>query len=276
MALIATDLLVINRGGVDYKAPASELPEFDSSALETLIQANADNIASNADAISKLKLGSLTDVNAIGSTNQVLTQLADGSFGLATIAIPEALHPKGFINVENAAPADPAHGDIYIQHKDDQSSAIADASFTGISGKTIKEGTFVIFGVDDYWHAGGNAVSTSETPDLQTVINEGGVFTNGTITAKSPNANYAMEDTCFIGIDTATLSEESGDGHDLSSVRGIQLLKKDKGLFNQTVKILTNGNAYFENSVESAEFIGDGSKLTGVMPLDLRTLPALS
>ena len=222
MAIIATDLLVINRGGVDYKAPASELPEFDSSALEALIQANADaidaletdvetnadninknkdaiiynkdnidryahdianneeaiynlytvvvpglesNIDSNADAISKLTLGSLTDVNATGSTDQVLTQLADGSFGLTTIAVPEVLEAKGFINVADAAPADPAHGDIYIQHQDDESSAVADASFTGISGRTIKEGTFVIFGNDDEWHAGGNAISTQVQSD---------------------------------------------------------------------------------------------------------------
>ena len=186
MAIIATDLLVVNRGGVDYKAPASELPEFDSSALEALIQANADaidaletdveanaasiatnktDIASNADAISKLKLGSLTDVNATGSTDQVLTQLADGSFGLTTIAVPEVLEAKGFINVADAAPADPAHGDTYIQHQDDESSAVADASFTGISGRTIKEGTFVIFGNDDEWHAGGNANSTQVQSD---------------------------------------------------------------------------------------------------------------
>ena len=186
MAIIATDLLVVNRGGVDYKAPASELPEFDSSALEALIQANADaidaletdveanaasiatnktDIASNADAISKLKLGSLTDVNATGSTDQVLTQLADGSFGLTTIAVPEVLEAKGFINVADAAPADPAHGDTYIQHQDDESSAVADASFTGISGRTIKEGTFVIFGNDDEWHAGGNAASTQVQSD---------------------------------------------------------------------------------------------------------------
>ena len=186
MAIIATDLLVINRGGVDYKAPASELPEFDSfdleklildnadaiGALETDVKANADSIAdnktdiaSNADAISKLKLGSLTDVNATGSTDQVLTQLADGSFGLTTIAVPEALHPKGFINVADAAPANPEHGDIYIQHQDDESSAIAEASFTGIAGRTIKEGTFVVFGVDDEWHAGGNAVSTQVQSD---------------------------------------------------------------------------------------------------------------
>ena len=218
MAIITTDLLVINRGGVDYKAPASELPEFDSSALEVLIQANADaidvletdveananhiatnktdiatnktdiatnktdidtnktdiatnktdiatnkaDIASNADAISKLTLGSLTDVNATGSTNQVLTQLADGSFGLTTIAVPETLHPKGFINVADAAPADPVHGDLYIQSPSD---AVADNSFTGIAGETISEGSYVVFGADDEWHTGGNANSTQVQSD---------------------------------------------------------------------------------------------------------------
>ena len=219
MAIIATDLLVINRGGIDYKAPASELPEFDSSALEALIQANADaidaletdveanaadiatntadiatnktdiatnktdiasnaaditnlqtvvvpglesDIGDNADAISKLTLGSLTDVNATGSTDQVLTQLADGSFGLTTIAVPETLHPKGFINVVDAAPADPEHGDLYIQSPSD---AVADNSFTGIAGETISDGSYVVFGADDEWHAGGNANSTQVQSD---------------------------------------------------------------------------------------------------------------
>ena len=183
MAIIATDLLVVNRGGIDYKAPASELPEFDSSALEVLIQANAAAIAaletdvetnandiatnktditSNTNAISQLKLGSLTDVNATGSTDQVLTQLADGSFGLTTIAVPETLHPKGFINVVDPAPSDPEHGDLYIQSPSD---AVADNSFTGIAGQTISEGSYVVFGVDDEWHSGGNANSTQVQSD---------------------------------------------------------------------------------------------------------------
>ncbi len=42
MAILGTDLLVVNRGGIDYKAPASALPEFDSSELEELIAAKAN------------------------------------------------------------------------------------------------------------------------------------------------------------------------------------------------------------------------------------------
>ena len=202
MAIQGTDYLVVNRGGVDYKALASTLPEFDSSDLEALITANAtaidalqtavstntgniainagnisinanaietnsDDISTNASEIGTLKttienleLDDLTDVNTSGSTDQVLTLLADGSFGFTTIAIPEVIQPKGFIDVSEPAPADPAHGDTYIQHKDDETAAVASNSFTGISGQSIDEGTFVIFGIDDEWHAGGNANST--------------------------------------------------------------------------------------------------------------------
>ena len=118
----------------------------------------------------------------------------------------------------------------------------------------------------------------SETPDLEAVIAEGGVFKTGAINAEGPAAGMAMSDTAFFIRDTLTLTPESGDGHDPGSVRGIQCLVADSNEFmgyRQTIKLLTNGNGYFEGSVESGEFIGDGSKLTGVMPLDLRTLPAL-
>jgi len=228
MAIQGTDYLVVNRGGVDYKALVSTLPEFDATDLEALIAANAQaisdlagdvsnnttnigtnaasittnaaaiatnatdiatnaaaiatnagnitsnttNISSNATdisnletALASLELDDLTDVNTAGSADQVLTLLADGSFGFTTIAIPEVIQPKGFIDVSDPAPSSPAHGDTYIQHRDDEADAVADASFVGIAGRTVSEGTFVIFGIDDEWHAGGNANSTQVQAD---------------------------------------------------------------------------------------------------------------
>ena len=76
---------------------------------------------------------------------------------LPEIIIPESLHPSGFIDVSQPAPANPEHGDIYIQHRNDLADAVADSSFAGIAGRTVNEGQFVMFGVDDLWHAGGDA-----------------------------------------------------------------------------------------------------------------------
>ena len=82
-------------------------------------------------------------------------------------AIPDSLHPKGFINVDDPAPANPEVGDIYIQHKDDVSDGISDASFApGIpTGTAVEEGTFVMYGADLQWHAGGNSNSTQVQSD---------------------------------------------------------------------------------------------------------------
>jgi hypothetical protein len=107
-----------------------------------------------------LALGDLTDVNdADANPGEVLVQLQDGTYGFKDIAeLPAAVHPKGFIQVKETAPADPEAGDLYIQHDPtgvDLNGQVADASFVGIAGETIEEGTFVFFGADDQWHAGG-------------------------------------------------------------------------------------------------------------------------
>ena len=108
-------------------------------------------------------------------------------------------------------------------------------------------------------------VPESEAPDLEAVLAGGGVFENGQILAKGAATSYAMEDTCFVGVDTATLSEESGDGHDINSVRGIQLVKKEQGNYNQTVKILTSGDAYFRGYVQSTSMIANASTVGGLV-----------
>ena len=106
-----------------------------------------------------------TDGTNVGSFS--VNQESNTEIILPDAVIPDSLHPKGFINVDDPAPANPEHGDIYIQHKNDLSDGVADASFDpGIpTGTTVEEGTFVMFGVDDLWHAGGNANSTQVQAD---------------------------------------------------------------------------------------------------------------
>lgn len=108
----------------------------------------------------KLALGDLTDVNdADANAGEVLYKKEDGSYGFTDIAeLPSVVHPKGFIQVKEPAPADPEAGDLYIQHDPngiDLNGQVADASFVGIAGTTVEEGTYVFFGADDQWHAGG-------------------------------------------------------------------------------------------------------------------------
>lgn len=111
----------------------------------------------------ELALNDLTDVSDTdASEGDVLTKLADGTYGFKDIAeLPAAVHPKGFIEVKDAAPADPVAGDLYIQHDETGNTLeqVADASFVGIAGETIVEGSFVLFGADGEWHAGGSVAN---------------------------------------------------------------------------------------------------------------------
>ena len=70
--------------------------------------------------------------------------------------VPNAVNPRGFIDVSGTAPSNPNQGDLYIQHRNDLADVVADASFVGIAGETITDGTYVLFGSDDEWLAGGN------------------------------------------------------------------------------------------------------------------------
>ena len=70
--------------------------------------------------------------------------------------VPNAVNPRGFIDVSQTAPASPNQGDLYIQHRDDSADVVADTSFVGIAGQTITDGTYILFGTDDEWLAGGN------------------------------------------------------------------------------------------------------------------------
>lgn len=140
MTLSSSDLFIINRSGTDFSV-------------------SWDQIFTEVDANITIGDGTITikdsDGNVVGSftTNQD----GDADIVLPQVVIPDSLHPKGFINVKDPAPAGPEHGDIYIQYNDGNGDVTADASFApGITG-VVEEGTFVIFGVDDNWHAGGQA-----------------------------------------------------------------------------------------------------------------------
>ena len=111
----------------------------------------------------------ITEHNGTEVGQFTVNQEGDVTIKLPEIDIPEALHPKGFIDVEDPAPVDPEHGDIYIQHHDGNDDVTADESFApGITG-TVDEGVFVIYGNDDEWHAGGQSAPTQMQSDYDEI-----------------------------------------------------------------------------------------------------------
>ena len=148
MTLANSDLFLVNRGGTDYNVTFEK------------VMADIDGLITIGD-------GEITLTESDGTPVGKFTvnQAGDATIALPQVVIPESLHPKGFINVEDTAPT-AAHGDIYIQHDaNDPVAKTPDASFDGLQGQTVEEGVFVVFGVDDKWHAGGQANPTVEQTD---------------------------------------------------------------------------------------------------------------
>ena len=224
MAIQNDDLILVNRGGVDYKAKIEELPtgngDVDLSEYAKLNDTDQDIIANN------VKVSYLTATADIETERGYF--IGDGS-KLTNL-------PVGDIDLSGYALVDHQH----------------EADDIDLSG----------YALVDHQH------EASETPNLQAVVTEGGTFTKGFITARGAAAGFAIMDTYFSIIDLGQLSPESGDGHDMNSVRGIQLLFPDpeeSSGYRQTIKLLTNGNAYFEN-VETKELTtSHDSAINGVV-----------
>lgn len=142
------DLFLLNRNGTDYSV-------------------SWEKIFADIDSNITIGDGKITvqdyDGTEIGSftTNQA----GNGTITLPQVVIPESLHPKGFINVSEPAPSNPEHGDLYVHTNEGGGEVVADASFgPGITG-TVEEGVFVIFGIDDKWHSGGQSNPTQVQSD---------------------------------------------------------------------------------------------------------------
>ena len=191
--------------------------------------------------------GKITINNYDGSEVGTFTvnQSANTTIALPEVKIPESLHPMGFIDVSQPAPANPVHGDIYIQHRNDLTDVVASASFAGLAGRTVKEAQFVMFGVDDLWHAGGDAMPTdvqsdwaqTDTTDAAFILNKPATFPpsshvhsyndltdkptigNGALTIKNSNGSVAGTFTANqVGATDITLPAGfSGNYNDLAN-----------------------------------------------------------
>jgi hypothetical protein len=149
MTLINSDFFLVNRSGTDFKVQYSDLEASIVGAVDA--PGNGKITINQADGTA---VGSFT-VNQDGDTQIALPQ----------VVIPEALNPLGFIDVSNTAPLNPTHGDLYIQHRKDEEDGVADPTFTGLSGRAVAQGQFVVFGKDNVWHAGGQAAPTEVQAD---------------------------------------------------------------------------------------------------------------
>ena len=186
MTIANTDLFLVNRGGTDYSV-------------------SWDKLFADIDSNITIGDGKITITESDGTPVGEFTVNQDGDLTIALpqVVIPESLHPKGFINVGNPAPTNPEHGDIYVQSSGGAGAVTADASFApGITG-TVEEGVFVIFGVDDKWHAGGQANPTQ----VQSDWNETDVTNPGYIQNK-PNLQTEIDNKAGDG----AINVEAGVG----------------------------------------------------------------
>jgi hypothetical protein len=148
MTLSNSDLFLVNRGNTDFSVSFEKV----MADIDSLITIGDGKIT-------------LTESDGTKVGEFTVNQAGDLTIALPQVVIPESLHPKGFINVGQPAPADPEHGDIYIQSTGGAGTVTADGSFApGITGE-VEEGVFIIFGVDDLWHAGGQANPTTVQTD---------------------------------------------------------------------------------------------------------------
>ena len=178
MTLTNSDLFLVSRGGTDYSI-------------------SYDKIFADIDGSITIGDGTITIKQADGTTVGSFTtnQAGNATITLPQVVIPESLHPKGFINVEDPAPANPVHGDIYVQHDAlNPVDKVADASFVGMAGQTVGEGVFVIFGVDDKWHAGGQANQVQTQADwAETDVTEAAFIKNKPAIPQPKNGAIKIE-----------------------------------------------------------------------------------
>ena len=217
-------------------------------------------------------LDDLNDVTAAGNEGDYLVKLADGTHGFTALPTPPSLHPMGYIDVSEPAPANPTVGDFYQQHRDDLGDAVASANFVGIVGETAVEGQAVLYGADNQWHLGTSGTPAQKQADYaQTDVNEvdyiknkpvigGGVvaLTNSTTNQVIGDFNVNQENNKEIGIPIF-----SGDYDDLANLPtigdGTLTIKNSDG---STAGTFT-ANAIGDTEINLPEgFTGDYNDLT--------------
>ncbi len=214
MAFKTTDQFLVNRDGVDYKTtyaalvtdlnttldqPGAGVLVFKDSQGNEVGTFNADQATGSTTTVTFPKgfSGDFNDLLNAPTIGEGVLTIADangpvGTFSanatgnatitLPAIVIPDALHPMGFINVKLTAPAGRV-GDVYIQSSLNDFET-ADSSFAGLGGDKVLNGTLILFGSDNNWHAGGTVGDPVVGDGTLTIKNSDG-STAGTFSANA-------------------------------------------------------------------------------------------
>ena len=254
MTVSNSDLFLINRGGTDYNVSFEKIfADIDAN----ITVGNATITLKEADGTT---VGSFT-------TNQN----GDAEITLPQVVVPESLHPKGFINVGLTTPADPEHGDIYIQSTGGAGDVTAHSSFApGITG-TVPEGVFIIFGIDDLWHAGGQSAPTT----VQTDWDETDVTSNAFLKNK-PDLSKEVEDLAGDG----AIEVEAGiglmaTGNNATANQSIRTTRTLGVQVGDGITIDGSNNVIFDPTYVPPLVYTKVESDAKFLPLDISQLPAL-
>ena len=113
MPLQASDLLVVQRGGQNFKATGTDVKSFTTPPATAAV-------------LGGVKVGRNLEVDPDGTLHS---------------DIPEVLRYKGGADVRQPAPGAKSVGDVYIV----TDTGVAQASWTGIAGQNLVEGEFLIW-----------------------------------------------------------------------------------------------------------------------------------
>ena len=250
MAFITSDYFLVNRAGTDFKVQYSDL---EASIVGAVVTPGNGTI-------------SITEFDGTKVGEFTVNQSGDASIALPQVVIPESLHPKGFINVANAAPANPVHGDIYVQTSSGAGSVNSDVSFApGING-VVEEGVFVIYGVDDQWHAGGQANPTEVQADYAQVDTTARDYIKNKPDIQGL-IDSSLQDSSKVGDGTLTLKNADGStagsfSANQAADETIQLPAGFSGKYSDLIAIPTEftpeAHTHDYNSLVNKPTIGEG------------------
>ena len=250
MALSNSDFFLVNRAGTDFKVQYSDLEA---------------SIVGAVDAPGNGKI-TITESNGTKVGEFSVNQSGDASIALPQVVIPESLHPKGFINVAEVAPANPVHGDIYVQTSAGQGAVSSHVSFApGING-TVEEGVFVIYGVDNAWHAGGQANPTEVQADYAQVDTTARDYIKNKPDIQGL-IDSSMQDPSNVGDGTLTLKNADGStagsfSANQAANETIQLPAGFSGKYSDLIGIPTEftpeAHTHDYNSLVNKPTIGEG------------------
>lgn len=147
------------------------------NSAETHIDGNV-KLENNA-TLEQWYLERLSNVDADAALQgSVLQKVGNNWMPADPVVIGSQTRFKQFIDVSQPNGGGWDYGDILIQHTANQSTVTADASWAGIAGSTIDEGTYIILSTDGDWYAGGSSVVVEQSDWAENNVSKGSYILN--------------------------------------------------------------------------------------------------